>query len=133
MPNAQCPMPYAQCRRVSRHGVKMKKLVEFSVGDGQTILAEIDEIESDAIKRVSRRPADKIAEQAKQTFEQAMENLEPMVKAVKTKLDDMADSADEIEVKFGVKLSGEVGALITTVGGEVNYEITLKWKKNTSA
>ncbi len=40
----------------------------------------------------------------------------------------MEDSADEVEVKFGVKLSGQAGAIIT-VGGEASYEITMRWTK----
>ncbi|MDD1435474.1 hypothetical protein MEN24_03375 [Dolichospermum sp. ST_sed10] len=33
----------------------------------------------------------------------------------------------ELEVKFGIKLSADAGAFITSVGGEVNFEITVKW------
>jgi hypothetical protein len=34
-----------------------------------------------------------------------------------------------VEVKFGIKMSGELGAIIASGSGEVNYEITLKWKR----
>ncbi|MGK7873511.1 MAG: CU044_2847 family protein [Xenococcaceae cyanobacterium] len=30
-----------------------------------------------------------------------------------------------MEVKFGVKLSGQLGAILTSVAGEVTYEISL--------
>ena len=49
-----------------------------------------------------------------------------MLSAIKKKFDEMEDSADEIEVKFGFKLSGQAGAVIT-VGGEASYEITMRW------
>ncbi|MEL6762742.1 MAG: CU044_2847 family protein, partial [Cyanobacteria bacterium J06607_6] len=36
--------------------------------------------------------------------------------------------AEEVEVKFGLKLSAEAGVVLTSVGGgEANYEITLKF------
>ncbi len=34
---------------------------------------------------------------------------------------------DEVEVKFGVKLTGETGALIAKTGTEAQMEVTLKW------
>ena len=49
-----------------------------------------------------------------------------MLKAIKKKFDEMEDSADEVEVKFGFKLTGRAGAVIT-VGGEASYEITMRW------
>ena len=37
---------------------------------------------------------------------------------------------DEAEVKFGLTTVGEVGLFaVGKVGGEINYEVTLKWKK----
>ena len=109
----------------------MKQLVEFTLPDDKTILIEVDEPVSPASggpKPVSRtRNGIKFVE-ARETFEQALNNIEPMVKVIKQKFDDMEDSADEVEVKFGVKLSGQAGAIIT-VGGEASYEITMRWKK----
>ncbi len=40
---------------------------------------------------------------------------------------------DEVEVKFGVKLSGETGALIAKTGTEAHMEVTLKWAEKKSA
>ena len=37
---------------------------------------------------------------------------------------------EEAEIKFGLKSIGEAGIFaIGKVGGEMNYEVTLKWKK----
>ena len=104
----------------------MKQLVEFELPDQSKILIEVDEPTTTGAKPVSRNGV-KIVE-AKETFEKALANIEPMVKAIKKKFDDMEDSADEVEVKFGVKLSGQAGAIIT-VGGEASYEITMRWTK----
>jgi hypothetical protein len=106
----------------------MKQLVEFEIGVGQSILVEVEDVASDKLEPISI-DGDKIAARAEKTFEQAIDNLVPMIKAVKQRLDKLADPADEVEVKFSVKLSGQVGAVLTTVGGEATYEITLKWAK----
>lgn len=105
----------------------MAKLVEFDVGDGETILIEVDEVESDEIEPVSRNPGE-IAAKARQTFTEAIDDISPMIRALKKRLNALTDPADEVEVKFSVKLSGEIGAVVTKVGGEATYEVTLKWK-----
>jgi hypothetical protein len=37
--------------------------------------------------------------------------------------------ADEVEVKFGLNLSVDSGVIFAAVGGEVNFEVTLKWQR----
>lgn len=103
-----------------------KQLVEFELDDDKTILVEVAEVEGSGIKPVSRKTGE-LAVKAKQTFEQAIANIEPMMSSIRKKIDDMNQPADEVEVKFGVKLNGETSAVIATLGAEVNYEITLKW------
>ena len=72
-----------------------------------------------------------MAVKAQKTFEQALDsiNIKPMLGALKKKFDEMEETADEIEVTFGIKLSGQAGALIT-VGGEASYEITMRWNNS---
>jgi hypothetical protein len=39
--------------------------------------------------------------------------------------------AEETELKFGLKSIGEAGIFaISKVGREMNYEVTLKWRKD---
>ena len=104
----------------------MKQLVEFTLEDNSTILVEVEEPESSGIRPVSRGKI-KVLE-AQKTFEEAWDNLKPTIAAIKKKLDSMSEPADEVEVKFGVKLSGQAGAILT-VGAEATYEVTLKWSK----
>lgn len=105
----------------------MTKLVRFDVGNGETVLVEVDEVATDGIKPVSKLPGE-LAAKARQTLSEALDGIAPMIRTVKNRLSAMTDPADEVEVKFSVKLSGEIDAVVTKVGGEANYEITLKWK-----
>jgi len=108
----------------------VKQLVEFALPDGETILIEVDEPEVPGATIPASRVG-KMAVDARLTFEEALDkiNLKPMVKAIKKKFDEMEESADEIEVKFAIKLSGQAGAFIT-VGGEASYEVTMRWNKS---
>ena len=70
------------------------------------------------------RPAgpDQIAGQVK-------EAVAPAVDAAKAVLDKVKEIApDEIEVKFGVKVSGGAHWLVAKASAEANFEITLNWR-----
>jgi hypothetical protein len=103
-----------------------KQLVEFSLEDGSKFLVEVEEPENTAVGRVAL-PSGRMVAEAKQTFEDAIDRIKPVIASLTTKLKDL--SPEEMEVKFGVKLSAEAGAILTSVGGEVNFEITVKWSK----
>jgi hypothetical protein len=105
----------------------MAKLVEFDVGDGQTVLVEVEDVESGELEPIAKSPGE-LAIKARQTLSEALNDITPMVRNLKKRLTAVTDPGDEVEVKFSVKLSGEVGAVVTKVGGEATYEITLKWK-----
>ncbi|MBD2511794.1 hypothetical protein H6G91_31915 [Nostoc muscorum FACHB-395] len=108
-----------------------KQITEFSLEDGTTFLAEVDEPEnSNSLVRVARPDAGQIVVEAKKKFDEVLDQIQPVASAIITKLSQLNTPADEVEVKFGIKLNAVAGAIFTSVGGEANYEITLKWKQD---
>jgi Trypsin-co-occurring domain 1 len=107
----------------------MSELAEFSLEDGTTFLVEIEEPESPTIERVAL-PSGRMILKAQQTFETALDQIKPVASTIISKLKDLNTPADEVEVKFGIKLTADAGAVFASIGGEVNYEITLKWNQN---
>jgi len=58
----------------------------------------------------------------------------PAVDGAKVVLDKLKEAApDEIEVKFGVKVSGTMNWLVARAATEGNFEITLTWKPGGTA
>ena len=56
------------------------------------------------------------------------EAVAPAVEAAKAVLEKLKEARpDEIEVKFGVKASGEAKWLVAKAAGEANFEVTLTW------
>ncbi len=104
----------------------MKRIVEFPLESGGSILVEVDEpaLTDD---RIGLR--DEVTQKAQKTFESALDTVKPLANAIMTKVRSLNQPADEVEVKFGVKMSAELGAVIASGNGEVNYEITLKWNR----
>ncbi|MEH2420462.1 MAG: CU044_2847 family protein [Nostoc sp.] len=108
-----------------------KQITEFSLKDGTRFLAEVDEPEnSNALVRVARPDTGQMVVEAKKRFDEVLDQIQPVASAIIIKLSQLNTPADEVEVKFGIKLNAAVGAIFTSVGGEANYEITLKWKQN---
>lgn len=106
----------------------MKQLIEFSLEDGTSFLMEVDEPETIAVERVAL-PSGRLVLKAQQSFEEALDKVKPVASTLISKLRGLNTPADEVEVKFGLKLTADAGAIFTSVGGEVSYEITLKWNQ----
>jgi hypothetical protein len=113
----------------------MKRLVEFPLQDGGTMLVEVDEPEgyAEAVVRggvvKAARPGE-VVEKAKETFEDALDKIKPGAQAIIDKLRGLHDAPDEIDVEFGIKLSAEAGAFIASAGVEATYTVSLKWTKS---
>ncbi|MBF2048183.1 MAG: hypothetical protein IGS54_12580 [Elainella sp. C42_A2020_010] len=105
-----------------------KQLAEFALEDGTTFLVEVDEPESPAVERAAT-PSGVVVLKAQQTFEAALDQVKPVASVILSKLKELNTPANEVEVKFGLKLTVDAGAVFASVGSEVNYEITLKWKQ----
>lgn len=104
----------------------MSKLVEFDVPGKGTVLIEVNDPYSSELTPAAN-PGEVVITKAKKTFDQALDGLNPMFESIKEKLDEIEPLPNEVELKFGIKLSAQVGAVVTG-GGEASYEITLKWK-----
>jgi hypothetical protein len=106
-------------------GKILKRIVEFLLENGGSVLVEVNE-STTIDDRIGIR--DEVLQKASQTFESALDNIKPIANAILAKVRNLNQPADEVEVKFGIKISAELGAVVASGSGEVNYEITLKWK-----
>lgn len=65
-----------------------------------------------------------------EVFGRVREAVTPAVEAAKAVLEKVKEAGpDVVEVKFGVKASGEAGWLVAKAAGEGNFEVTLTWSR----
>jgi hypothetical protein len=102
-------------------------IVDFRLEDGGTMHVEVDEQVSGGVVR-SARPG-QVVGQAGQSLEEALDKAMPAAQALITKLRGLGSRPDEIEVVFGLKLSGELGAVLAKTGVEGNFSVKLTWKQ----
>ena len=106
----------------------MKHLVEFKMEDGGSIIVEADEPETGETTRGLRRPA-VIAEEAKETFEQALSKIRPATEKIISALSGLATRPQEIEMEFGFSLNAAAGVVIASASTQANYKVTLRWSQ----
>jgi len=111
----------------------MKRLIEFSTDNGDSILVEVeqDESEEGGPRRISR--TGEVIEEAKHSFDEALDKIKPVASTIIAKLRSLPDKPDAVEVKFGIKMNAVAGAVIACAGVEANYEIVLKWNQDHGA
>lgn len=105
----------------------MKRLIEFPLEDGGTILVEVEAPEEAGMVKAGL--GEGMPEQARQSFEAALEKIRPAAQAIIAKLRALHAPPDEIEVEFGLKMSAEAGAFVAAASAEANYKVTLTWKR----
>ncbi len=111
--------------------------IQFTSGDGSTMLVEVEEGEVLSQKGVQkaglREMVNKQVAEARTSFEDAIQqviryNAQAFMQAV----DGLPALPDEAEITFGLKITGEAGNVaVGRVGGEANYMIRLTWKRET--
>lgn len=109
-----------------------KAIAQFQLEEGSdiTVLFTVPAPSDDSALEEVGLEAGMLVYQATQTLGQALDKIQPVANAIISRFKTgLTTPADEVEVKFGLTLSADAGAIFTSVGGEVNFEITLKWNQ----
>jgi Trypsin-co-occurring domain 1 len=72
--------------------------------------------------------ARRTATRAMMTFEEAVSVLRPTAQAIAAQFKELEDPPTEVEVTFGLKITGQSSATIVSAGGESQLAVTLRWK-----
>lgn len=111
-----------------------KELAQFKLEDGTAFLVEVDEgrvTRGSGVQRVASPRTDQLVLEAQQTLEAAIDQVKPVIATVASRLRaGLTTPAEEVEVTFGLKLSAEAGIVFSAVGGEVTFEVKMKWVKD---
>ncbi|XCN72130.1 MAG: CU044_2847 family protein [Candidatus Electrothrix aestuarii] len=111
-----------------------KQLIEFSLENGKSIFVE--ERCSDEEVRHGESEASLMGDmrdKIQMSFTEAMEATRGAAEIIIQQIDSLKNSSkcpEEIDVEFGIKLGSKLGApIISSLDGEVNLKVTLKWMK----
>ena len=106
----------------------MKQLIEFTLENAEeTVWVEVEAIEE---KYGEQEVARDLVQKAKKSFQDALSVARPVAETIIGKLSNLSERPKEIEVEFGLNLSAEAGAIISSSGLEANFKVTLKWERD---
>ncbi|HZM79645.1 MAG TPA: CU044_2847 family protein [Candidatus Limnocylindrales bacterium] len=93
------------------------QIVRYSVGDGVVVLFEVEPVEEFDTASGGR------------VIGRVKEALGPAVEAAREVLDRVKSVApQEVEVKFGIKVSGTMNWVVAKAATDANFEVTLRWQ-----
>ncbi len=107
----------------------MKRLVEFTLEDGSTILVESDEPQSTGGAVVRGVGVAQITDKAEMGFEAALGKIKPVAAAFIEKVGELAVAPEQVGIEFGIKLGAKAGAFIAAADAEATFKVTLMWKR----
>jgi len=111
----------------------MAHLIEFDLGDGSKVYimssnagltSNTDQIRSGRINNG--------IEKAKENLEEVLDTVRSFSKTLIKKIREIEISPDEINVEFGVTISGEASAVVSKTSAEASITVSLTWKNEKS-
>jgi len=107
----------------------MKRLVEFPVDQGGSVLVEIDEPPAGPTMRGLGNDRSALVEKANKTFEDATAAVTPAARSLIARLSSIENPPTEVGIEFGVQLSAQSGAFIASVAAEANFKVSMTWRR----
>lgn len=107
----------------------MTDLARFELDTGGSVVIEVDE--EPGVSRAGR-PGRVILE-ARASFEKALAEVRDAASSALGQFRSMARQPDEVEIKFGIKLDAQAGAVIAKTGIQGHFEVKLKWRRDEQA
>jgi hypothetical protein len=106
----------------------VKGFVQYPLEEGGSILVEVDVPESEGGLVKAASTGDLTLKAAK-SFENAVAGIRPLANAVVSKLQNLNYPPDEIGVEFGMSFKADGNAILTRVGADANFKVSLNWKR----
>ena len=107
----------------------MKRIVEFPLEQGGSVLVEVDVPSAGSVTRGPGRDSSTLVEKADKSFEDATAAVIPAADSLITRLRSIKAPPDEVAVEFGVQLSAQAGAFIAAVAAEANFTVSMTWRR----
>ncbi|MBP2476551.1 hypothetical protein JOF53_005423 [Crossiella equi] len=101
----------------------MTELVRFELAQGGAVTVEVEE--QPGVVRAAR--PGQLLHEATAKFETALAQVRQAADAALRQFQDLGP--DEVELKFGVKLDAQAGAVIAKTGVQGHFEVKLKWQR----
>jgi|SRR5215467_5646171 hypothetical protein len=114
-------------------GSLVKRLVEFPLEDGGTVVVEVDEPPGIPVTRGIGKDHSALVGEADKTFEAATAAVTPAARSLIARLRAIDNPPDEVSIQFGVQLSAQTGAFIASAAAAANFTVSMTWRRRDTA
>ncbi|WP_327352591.1 CU044_2847 family protein [Streptomyces sp. NBC_01304] len=108
----------------------MGQLVRFELGDGETVVVNLDDADRGVVDAAS---ATDLVGRATGSFSSALDEVRGAAVLAMHKLRDIPKPPDEVTIEFGIQLDAEVGAVLARTGVQGHLQVQLVWRKESAA
>ncbi|MCV0428666.1 MAG: hypothetical protein K5905_24685 [Roseibium sp.] len=102
-----------------------KMIYEFHSSHG-LVRVEVDDPPGQSPIAVGR--GDEVTVEARESFEEAIAGIGPIAEGILAQTTGLDTLPKEVGVRFGIKLSGTLGAILASTAAEAHIEVNLTWK-----
>jgi Trypsin-co-occurring domain 1 len=104
----------------------MNRTIETQVGAHGTIFIEVESPEG----MREAGALEKAAQQAQRAFDDAMQTIRTIARGIVENFDQEKAliRPDQVKVEFGIKCSGEVGAVVAKASTDAHFTVSLCWE-----
>jgi hypothetical protein len=108
------------------------ELIRVPLENGEFVVAEVDKLDipGDEVVLAAAGPGKAVAELPGK-LEAGLRSIRPAVAELVEAL--KGSGPETISVEFGVKIGGETGVILAKGTGEVNFKVTLEWKRTSES
>jgi hypothetical protein len=103
-------------------------IASFQSVDGTHVLVDVSDGRSDDVARRGLNPTEAI-ERAAGNFDELVAGLQTPINAMLATFRSAAEGVDEVQLRFGVRFRADAGAIISRIGGDVNFEVVVYWRR----
>jgi hypothetical protein len=109
----------------------MTEVVRFELDDGGELLVEVADGEEFGLEEVALGDG-MVVRRAQRGLGDALDAIRRMASQAHDRLAVLAVPPDVVELQFGVKLTGETGAVVARTTAEAQLTVRLVWERGTS-
>ena len=106
----------------------MKEYLEFSTAECGSIIIEGDDLRSEGGVELAAGGG-RIVRKMEKSFEDTVDGIRTAAELLASKLSDLSETPDEVQIEFGIGMNGKAGAVIVAADIGANFKVTLKWRK----
>ncbi|MBA2725150.1 MAG: hypothetical protein H0U53_04100 [Actinobacteria bacterium] len=107
----------------------MTRVVRIPLDDSRSFLAEVDDLHLADEDLITLSRTDVPVDRAVRGLDDSLDEIVPVAERIFERLKEI-QAPRELEIKLGLKITGEAGVIFSKVGGEASFEVTLKWDRS---